>query len=185
MPGDPHLALVGPNPVLVPVADGEVAWNQIVDTVDDYFKIDREERVRMIGGMPTAGRIDTFPLAGATLLEPWRRDSTGGFERLHSTLQSVRRRAVVHVVPVEQGYSVEVIVMKELEDLDRPEQSPVGQIGVGSLMYDDSPGGQQRNEPGGPLTLGWISLGRDISLEQRILAEIQGRMANVPSLRAM
>ena len=29
----------------------------------------------------------------------------------------------------------------------------------------------------GPVTLGWIPLGRDMSLEQKILLEIQARMA--------
>jgi hypothetical protein len=31
------------------------------------------------------------------------------------------------------------------------------------------------------LTLGWIRLGRDVSLEQRILAEIRDRFAVVPA----
>ena len=85
-------AIVGENPLVVPVTDSEFLWNQVVDTLDDYFKIEREERVRVIGGVWTAGRVDTHPVTGATLLEPWRPDSTRGFERLHSTLQSVRRR---------------------------------------------------------------------------------------------
>jgi hypothetical protein len=38
-----------------------------VDAVDDYFRIEREERVRLIGGVLTEGRIDTFPITGSTV----------------------------------------------------------------------------------------------------------------------
>ena len=165
------------NPFVVPVTEGEFLWNQVVDTLDDYFKIEREERVRAIGGVLTAGRIDTYPTTGATLLEPWRHDSTPGFERLHSTLQSVRRRAVVHVVPVERGFSIEVVVFKELEDLDRPEHASVA---APALRHDGSLVRTELTPSPSPVTLGWIPLGRDLSLEQRILAELQGRLAQPP-----
>jgi len=164
---------------MVPVADSEYVWMQIVDTVDDYFKIQREERVRVIGGVLTAGRIDTFPVVGATLLEPWRRDSTPGFERLHSTLQSVRRRAVIHVIPVGPGFSVEAIVLKDIEDLNHPENAAVG------AAFPVRPDGASRDDPReqvqGPVTLGWIPLGRDLSLEQELLRQIQARLAEVPA----
>ena len=75
-----HDGLGGPapieNPLFVPPMDRELLWNQTVDAVDDYFRIEREERVRLIGGVLTEGRIDTFPTIGSTILEPWRRDST-------------------------------------------------------------------------------------------------------------
>lgn len=163
------------NPLPVAIADSEFVWNQVVDTVDDYFKIEREERVRAIGGALTAGRIDTYPLVGATLLEPWRRDSTPGFEKLHSTLQSVRRQATVHVIPVEKGFSVEVIVLKELEDVIRPENASVGAT---ASRHDESPTRNQATLGQGPGVLGWIGLGRDTSLEQEILAQLQGRVAD-------
>jgi hypothetical protein len=168
-----------PNPITVPAMDTEYLWNQVVDTIDDYFKIQHEERVRVISGMLTAGRIDTFPVVGATILEPWRKDSTHGFERLHSTLQSVRRRSIIHVVPVEQGFSIEVIVLKDLENLEYPENSAVGMTTPdrhdGTLRQD-----KNQDRPPGPPILGWIPQGRDLSLEQRILAQIRGRLAEAP-----
>jgi len=161
------------NPMIVSVADREFVWNQVVDTVDDYFKIAREDRVRVVGGVLTEGQIDTFPETGSTWLEPWRRDSTPGAERLHSTLQSIRRRAHVRVMPVAEGYSIEVAVLKELEDVNRAENSTVG---AATLRHD---GTFVRVETGPetlPITLGWIPLGRDPSLEQQILSEIQARV---------
>jgi hypothetical protein len=169
------------NPLIVASSDCDFVWNQIVDTVDDYFRIAREERVQAVGGILTAGRMETYPTPGATVLEPWLRDSTPGFERTHSTFQSTRRRSVIHVLPVEQGFSVEVIVFKELEDLDRPEQAT---LGSGALRHDGSLVRIESNMSAGPTTLGWIQLGRDIALEQRILAEIHGRLADYRALTA-
>lgn len=161
------------NPLLVPGHDREFVWNQIVDTLDDYFRIAREERVRQIGNVLTEGRIETFPVVGATYFEPWRRDSTPGFERKYATLQSVRRRATVRVWPATGGYFVEVIVVRELEDLERPEFAPIGGEVFrhdGTLVRDE---GQTREQP---ISLGWIPLGRDTSLEQRILTDIHSRL---------
>ncbi|MFO0816655.1 MAG: hypothetical protein U1A77_01860 [Pirellulales bacterium] len=162
-----------PNPMFVPIADREILWNQLVDELDDYFRIAREQRVQETGGVLTEGRIDTHPAIGATLLEPWRRDSTPGFERLESTLQSIRRRATARVIPREGGYFVEIQVLKELEDVSQPERSTASsptQRYDGSLVRGETP------IQTGPQTLGWICIGRDASLEQQILAELAGRL---------
>lgn len=164
-----------PNPLPVVAMDQDFLWNQIVDTVDDYFRIEREVRMRAEGGVVTDGLIRTFPITGASCLEPWRDDSTHGFERLHATLQSIRRRATIRVSPMGGGYDVELAVYKELEDVAQPEHANVG---ASTLRHD---GSLVRNEPNalaGPATLGWITQGRDFSLEQRMLAELRGRLAD-------
>lgn len=163
------------NPLFVPVTDREFLWNTLVDTIDDYFKIQREERVRLVGGHLTEGRLVTFPTPGSTHLEPWRHDSTPGYEKLHATLQSIRRHASVRVIPAPGGYLIEVVVNKELEDLDRPEQATAG---ASTLRHDGT-----LVRVGGPLQgnaqqLGWIPLGRDASLEQRILLQLRAKYAN-------
>jgi hypothetical protein len=177
LPIGPGAGLAGPpaieNPMFVPALDGEFLWNQTVDAVDDYFRIEREERIRLIGGVLTEGRIDTFPITGSTLLEPWRRDSTPGYEKLHATLQSIRRRAQVRVIPTEGGYLLEVAVQKELEDLDKPEHATAGGATLrhdGTLVRQEGASGRYSS------TLGWIPLGRDLTLEQRILADLRARL---------
>jgi hypothetical protein len=179
----PHTTLHGPtpgaptlveNPLLVPIADREFLWLQVVDTVDDYFKIKREERVRLVGDVLLEGRIETFPTDGSTLLEPWRRDSTRGFEKLHATLQSVRRYAIVRVVPTDGGYLVDVAVHKELEDVDRPERATVGHA---VERHDSSLVRSEQQPRDSPFTWRWIPVGRDASLEQRILSETRGRVS--------
>src|SRR3990172_571242 len=131
-PGNPPpQAALAQNPMYVPLSDREFLWNQLVDTMDDYFDIEREERVRLVGGVLTEGQLDTFPQPGATILEPWLKDSSHGFERKYATLQSIRRRAVVHVKPqVDGGYLVDVAVYKELEDVSQPEYSTVNVEGL-------------------------------------------------------
>jgi hypothetical protein len=77
-------------------------------------------------------------------------------------------------MPVASGYSIEVSVFKELEDVNRPEHSTVGESTLrhdGSLVRSD----EEREEMS--VTLGWIALGRDATLEQEILANIQSRLA--------
>jgi hypothetical protein len=107
------------------------------------------------------------------LLEPWRKDSTPGYEKLHATLQSIRRKATVRVIPTDGGYLLDVAVQKELEDLDKPENATAG----GATLRYDGTLVRQEGAPGRfSATLGWIPIGRDCSLEQRILADISERL---------
>ena len=49
------------NPLFVGISDEEFVWDQIVDSVDDHFTIEREERMRRLGDVLTEGRLYTFP----------------------------------------------------------------------------------------------------------------------------
>jgi hypothetical protein len=161
------------NPLFLPPVEREFLWNQTIDAMDDYFRIEREDRVRLIGGVLTEGRIDTFPTIGSTIFEPWRGDSTRGYEKIHATLQSIRRRATIRVIPVEGGYLLDVVVQKELEDLDKPEHATAG----GATLRHDGTIVRQEGPPGRySVTLGWIPIGRDLALEQRILADVMARL---------
>lgn len=163
--------------LFLPGTNYETAWESVVDVVDDYFEIEREEPVRLLGNVLTEGRIDTRPEIGATLLEPWRRSSVGFSERLESTLQSIRRYAQIRVLPGDGGFWVNVAVFKELEDVVQPENSTVGAAtfrGDTSFVRVETPVGQQE------VHRGWIQLGRDPILEQEMLGELQGRYGTSP-----
>lgn len=161
-----------PNPTSVIITDHEFAWNQLVDEVDNYFKIKKEERIRVEEGIISEGIITTHPTVGSSLLEPWRKDSTPGFEKLHATLHSLRRTCKVRVVPNGTTYLVEVIVDKEMENLVNAENSsviePVRSNVETRTNLDGMATPQRRNS--------WYSVGRDTSLEQKILANIQNRL---------
>ena len=165
------------NPARLPGRDQHMARELTVDVLDDYFRIHREIPVQLIGNVLTEGRIDTFPEVGATILEPWRRDSATYYERLESTLQSIQRRAVVRVIPAEQGFLVEVNVFKELEDLAQPVHSTTGDA---TFRYDTSL--TRIVNPVGEVEVreGWIPLGRDLALEQEIIVQLLARSGALP-----
>jgi hypothetical protein len=172
-----------PNPIMVPVADETYAWDQIADVVDDYFKITREQRVRRTGDAWVEGRIETATLDGATVLEPHRHDSVGWFNRWESTFQSIRRRAIVRVIPDPNGYLVEVVVLKELEDLPKPEKGTVGPSTFGSELTMPSQRLEEvvRTHPS-PM---WIPMCRDPALEQRMLSDIHARLNGITTQRSV
>jgi hypothetical protein len=167
----------GANPISVPVVDEELAWDQIADVVSDYFTISREQRARRSGEVWSEGCIETAPQDGATVLEPHRKDSVGAFNRWESTFQTIRRRAVVRVIPDANGYLVEAIVEKELEDLPNPEQATAG---AAAFRNDGSLPSRRLEEVSHTRSSPrWIQLGRDAALEQRILADIHARLNGI------
>lgn len=179
------------NSVVIPPLDAEQVWKQMVDVVDDYFKVQSEQRVVFSNGVPAEGRIDTYPQTGATLLEPWRRDSIGFRERLESTLQSIRRTGSMRLIPDPAGWRIETVVLKELEYLPRPMRATTGGA---SFRNDDSlyrygtplpTLGQQVGDQPRPVAnptpnLGWIPLGRDPLLEQRMQSQVLARLGVAP-----
>jgi hypothetical protein len=175
LPSGPD-AVTGPgNPLVVPVAEEELAWDQIVEVVSDYFPVAREQRARRDDALAVEGRIETAPQIGGTWLEPHRRDSVGNFNRWESTFQTIRRRAVVRVVPDAAGYLVEVVVEKELEELPKPEHATAG---AATFRNDGSlPSRRLEQVSHTRSSPHWIPLGRDPPLEQRILAEIHARLS--------
>ena len=166
------------NPLKVPVNNHDFAWDQIVDVVADYFPISYEQRVHIDQQMWTEGRIETPYQVGATLFEPQRKDSVGGFNKWQSTLQTIRRRAVVRVVPEPDGYLVDLQVVRELEDLPMPEQASAG---MATLRNDGSlPSAARAAVSRTDWSDVWIPLGRDPALEQEMLTEIRDRLAASP-----
>ena len=184
MPGPPPAPK---NSVVIPPLDAETVWTQMVDVVDDYFKIAAEQRVVFSNGVPAEGRIDTFPQTGSTLLEPWRGDSIGFRERLEATLQSIRRIGTMRLIPDPGGWRIEAVVQKELENMPRPMKATTGGA---SFRNDDSlyrygtplpTLGQQVGDQPRPVAaptqnIGWIPLGRDPLLEQRLLSKLLAKL---------
>ncbi|QEG01886.1 hypothetical protein Mal15_59670 [Stieleria maiorica] len=170
-----------PNPLELPPLEDQFVWSQVVDTVDDYFRISREQPVQNSSNYLLDGRLETSYRVGASVLEPWRKDSTAGFEALQSTLQSIRRKATVIVRPRGAAYTVEVIVQKDLEDTDRTQYATET---TATRRHDGTVIRQVSGAGDSPQTLGWISLGRDTSLEQRILRDIFQRVTEQDARRS-
>ncbi len=169
----PQVMVLEPNPMPVGHVDHQLLWQAVVDTVDDYFRIRREEPVRRFGNVLTEGQLETYPLVSATILEPWRRDTVTRYDRWEATLQSMRRWAQVRVIPAGEGFQVEVVVYKELEDVRRPEFSTASDAAfphTGALQRLVEPLNEQ------PIHQGWIPQGRDTALEQEILRQLRRRL---------
>lgn len=171
--GAPWLMVRQPNPVFVPVGDPERLWNTLVDVVDDHFHIEREERVRIVDNMLVDGHIKTYPEPSSALLEFWRGDTVTFYDKLESTLQSYRRRADIAVTPVEGGFSVQMVVFKELEDVPKPLSATAG---AGTLRHDTSQRHVKMAIGQQPTVTGWIPQGRDPNLEQKMLNKLLMRL---------
>lgn len=176
-PQPPAIAGGVPNPLTVQGVNPEFLWEQLADMTDDYFSIASEQRVQNLGGLLTEGKIETRYLPGATYLEPWQLDSSSTEERLLATLQSIRRRATIRVVPTNGAFQVHLVVDRDLEDVD---QSASSLPGSSVPRHDGSLMRMLDTPEKGPQTLGWIPLGRDYALEQEMLRELNSRIAENP-----
>jgi hypothetical protein len=170
------------NPILIPIGDSQCAWEEIVGTIHSYFRIEREEPIRQIGNTLTDGNITTLPEVSPTLFEPWRHDTVGRDQLLENTLQTMRRRAIIHVTPAQGGHYVSVIVFKELEDLRRPEHANAGSA---TLRYDTTLTQTEQPITGVETAKNWIPRGRDTALEQQIIGDLLSRCGSVSSPVAM
>ncbi len=167
------------NPVFVENYDHELLWAVLVDVIDMHFEIEREMPIRLYGNVLTEGRLDAKPKIGASLLEPWHADSVGLRERFDCTLQTIRRRVEVRVIPDsvsnQAGYQIDVKVYKELEDNKIPLMSPAS---VANLRFED----QVDNDPNridvDQSAAGWYIIERDTAMENRLLLEILYRLKN-------
>ncbi len=150
------------NPIFVPGNNEEAVWERTVDVLHDYqFAIARENKLD--------GIIQTEYKVGASILEPWHRDSVGFENRLESTLQSIRRQAFVSITPAEGGFLVGVEAYKELEDLPGLAANSAG----GATFQESTPLQRDLNLVVGQSTpSGWIPQGRDWTLEQSVLNDL-------------
>ena len=151
------------NTIFVPSGNFETVWEQTVDVVHDYrFPIRRENKLD--------GIIETDYKVGASLLEPWHRDSVGFDSRLEGTLQSIRRRMFISITPVDEGFLVSVEAFQEIEDVVSLPTNTAGS----ATFQDNSP--LQRDLTrvvGQARPSGWVPQGRDIRLEQAMLLRLK------------
>jgi hypothetical protein len=157
------------NPLFVPITDPQCISDLTAEVIDDYFRISKEEPVHLIGNTLTEGHIETVPEVSPTIFEPWRRDTASFDQRVENSLQTYRRRAVVRILPAENGHWIDVAVILELADMPKPDHASSG---AATFRYDSS-FSRVENPVGEEIApVGWISKGRDTVLEQRILGHL-------------
>ena len=157
-------SLKAPNPLFVSTTNEEFLWERIVETLEDFnFAILEEDR--------QSGLIKTDYKVGANVFEPWHADSVGFKNRLESTLQSVRRRVAVTLIPSPQqaGYTVNIEAVKEFEDLPGVAANSPG----GATFMNSRPLDRDLNlVVGQSAPSGWMWAGRDYLLEQSIAGQL-------------
>jgi len=167
------------NPIFVENYNHEFLWSILVDVISAHFEIEREMPIRLYGNVLTEGHIETKPKMGASLAEFWHADSVGFGERFDCTLQTIRRRVEVHVVPETGGYTIEVKVFKELEDNPHPLRAVSN---ASNLRFRDSADEFADKIDVDPSSAGWSIIERDTALENRLLMEMAYRLKNPPQI---
>ena len=158
------VGVTAPNPLFVSTTNEDFLWERMIETLEDFqFPIRKENRQSRV--------IETDYKVGASLFEPWHGDSVGFTNRLESTLQSVRRRVVVTMIPSDQqpGYTVSVEAYKEFEDLPGVAANSPG----GATFLESKPLDRDLNlVVGQTAPSGWMWAGRDYQLEQSIVGQL-------------
>lgn len=176
------------NPLYVETPDTQYLWNSVVDVVDDFFPIPHEYPIQSYSYqnennteavVRTEGRIDTDPVIAAGVLEPWKKNSVTLDQRIEATFQTIRRSAVLRIVPEGNGFLIHVAVYSELENLPQPMNSGIS--GTNLLFNDDL---TKLEMPAGEAGAsdGWIPIGRDFEMEQYMIRQIAWRLKNPPDV---
>lgn len=154
------------NPTLVGTSDYDTVWNTTIEVVEYYFDVVYENRYD--------GRIETQPVVSATFFEPWLMDVVTFRDRMEATLQTIRRRAFVLVQPSPTGgFTVAVEVYKELENSYLQSSTFIPQT---ALITSIEPVRESLVTSAVAPPAGWISMGRDSALEDRIIDEIHKKL---------
>ena len=160
---------------LIQTSDHERLWEAIAEAVSRTFTIASEEPILVYDNILTEGRMETEPKIASSLMEPWHNDSTTLAARVEATYQTLRKKAIIRVIPDTNGFLVTVTVLVEMEDLDRPiESNASGTFIKNANQYDrivDENTGQ-------PNSKGWFLYDRDTDLEKEMLEQIVYRFEN-------
>jgi len=155
------------NPVFVPFSPDPrvygVLYEKLLDIVTDFgFEVESEFRV--------GGRIETFPLTAPGLGQPWKPGSPGFYQKLLASCQSIRQRLILQVQPaVDGGYTVQVEVWRELEDLPRPIRATASAV---AFRGDTTVERGSEVIEAGVFDSTWVPIGRNTQLEQILLDRI-------------
>jgi hypothetical protein len=159
-----------PNPAYIALGPPDYAavFETCLNVLDDYFEIAYANRYD--------GTIRSHPKVAPGLEQPLKFGSPDLRERLLATLQSIRYRSEIVIEPAPQGgYSVSVIVYKEIEDLARPIRATAG---AASFQSDNTVDRQYEVVDPSIIDSNWAPLGRETHLEQAIVQRITFLLQN-------
>jgi hypothetical protein len=156
-----------PNPDYVPMPQDKYGhvFETALQVLFDYgFEIAESNRY--------SGHIETVPRNAPGIGLFFKCGSPDLYDRLLYSLQTYRYRVSVVIMPADpapadhSGYTVEFIVRKELEDLDRPIRSTIG----GAVFRAEATVERQTEViDAAVFDSKWIYRGRDCAVEQELI----------------
>ena len=155
---------IQPNALEISAERYDVMWERTVAVLNNYhFSIARESKIE--------GVIETHYRAGSNLLEPWHHDSVGFYNRLESTVQSIRRRVIVTFQTSSPGMvTVNVRVDKEIEDVPGLAANYEG----GATFSEGQPLQRDLDQVVGQVGGSrWLHRGTDPALESELMRQIR------------
>jgi len=142
----------------------DLMWERAVAILNNYhFMVARESKIE--------GVIETEYRAGSNLFEPWHHDSVGYANRLESTVQSIRRKAIVTFQNSSPGLvTISVRVDKEIEDVPGLAANYEGGATFSESQLLDRNLDQVVGQTGASR---WLHRGTDPALEAELMRQIQ------------
>ena len=160
---------------LIQTSDHERLWEAIAEAVSRTFTIASEEPVQVYDNILTEGRMETEPKIASSIFEPWHDDSTTLAARVEATYQTLRKKAIIRVIPDSNGFLVTVAVLVEMEDLDRPIESNASGTFIKTTSQTDRVVDASNSQSN---SKGWFQYDHDTDLEKVILEQIVYRFNN-------
>jgi hypothetical protein len=145
-------------------SDFETLWETAGNTLrSHYFRLDRQDRQE--------GVITTFPETTANWFELWRPQPEPAFYWLEANTHTTQRRATVWIKPAASSGDYEVQVQVDRYQYSLPERQVTNSAEALRMFSSGSPTYAGRNESPSQ-TASWIPLGRDATMEQKVLQQI-------------
>ena len=159
------------NPVFIPLGPQPEAYAKVFENV---LQVLIGYQFEILESNRYDGRIETVPRVSPGLGLFFKPGSPDFHERLLSTLQTYRHRISVVIQPADNGgYFVEVIARKELQDLPKPIKQTAG-----AAVFRNELNVERQYEviDINVFEPTWIYKGRDVPLEQKIIAALKKLM---------
>jgi hypothetical protein len=137
----------------------------------ESFRLDRQDR--------TNGVITTVPETSASWFELWRRQPEPGYYWWESNLSTIQRKATVRLNSTSQPGSYEVDVEVQRLRFSLPERQ-VDNAAAAVRLYSDAAPTREGRLESASRTGTWIVLGRDQTMEERLLEKILTRWPDTP-----
>lgn len=142
---------------------------QLITTAEDAL---RQMNFVIAKSDSQSGTIITRPLSGAQLLEFWRKDTVGRFNKAEANLHSIRKIVRLDISREDGGLCIKCTAITQRLSLTEDEITSTSQA---YRMFSESGESMQKLK----LRKGqasWLELGRDAALEKRILEKIAAKI---------